>query len=294
MIFPCCYYNEVVCRSQFADDHHLAPINGIPSHQVLPFPSCPVTLPLHDFSSENRPFQVKYGQRVFIHLIQGMECDNIPALMDSGSEALKDSRVQRIQSRSRSAQPDDQAQPRTSRVAGRPSTGAPCRAAAGLTRFGGRVNGSCPLVLRRRLSSSPMVLTSWLKSRASSSRLLRVSSTIGSFHIVLRLDKLQRCTDRRRNDTELHTLRSDLRLHERIGHVCTVPCQEDIDAIDRSQTYVQSVECSLLGQRLGGEQRICRSFGLLGRRKDREPSEKHLPLGGSGRITGCALCNDDF
>ena len=43
---------------------------------------------------------------------------------------------------------NNQAQPRTSREAGWPSAGAPCYAAVGLTRFGGRVSGSCPLALR--------------------------------------------------------------------------------------------------------------------------------------------------
>ena len=69
--------------------------------------------------------------------------------------------------------------------------------------------------------------------------------------------------------TELHARSVDLRQHEGIGYVCTIPCQEDIDAIDRSQTYVQSVECSLLGQRHGREQRIRQSFRLLRCREDR-------------------------
>ena len=45
-----------------------------------------------------------------------MKRNDIPAFTDSRSEALKDSRVQRIQSLSRSARPNDQAQPR--RVSG--------------------------------------------------------------------------------------------------------------------------------------------------------------------------------
>ena len=65
--------------------------------------------------------------------------------------------------------------------------------------------------------------------------------TIGSSHIVPCLDKLHRCTDRRRNHTKLHARSIYLRLHEGIGNVCAVPRQENLDAIGRSYTYVQSV-----------------------------------------------------
>ena len=62
-------------------------------------------------------------------------------------------------------------------------------------------------------------------------------------NIVPCLDKLQWCADRRRDDTMLHTRRSDLRLHERVGNRCAVPRRKDIDTIDRSQTYVQTIKC---------------------------------------------------
>ena len=62
IINPRCYYHESVCISQLAGNHYLSSINGTPSDQVLPFPCCSITLPLYDFSSKNRPLQVKYGQ----------------------------------------------------------------------------------------------------------------------------------------------------------------------------------------------------------------------------------------
>ena len=51
---------------------------------------------------------------------------------------------------------NDQAQPRTSRVTGWPSAGAPGYAAGGLTPFGGRVIGLCPLPFCCRLNVFPM------------------------------------------------------------------------------------------------------------------------------------------
>ena len=100
IINPHCYDHESVYISQLTDDHYLSPINGMPSDQVLPFPRCSITLAFYDFSREYRPLYVKYGQCVFIHLIQGMQRDNIPTLTDSRSQAFKDSRVQRVSSHS--------------------------------------------------------------------------------------------------------------------------------------------------------------------------------------------------
>ena len=57
---------------------------------------CLIMLSLYDLSSENRSLHVKHGQCVFIHLVQGVKRDDIPALTDSRSEAFKYSRVQRI------------------------------------------------------------------------------------------------------------------------------------------------------------------------------------------------------
>ena len=96
IVRPRRYHNEFVCRSQLANDYYLASIDGLPADQVLPFPSCLISLPLYDFSSENCPLHVKYGQCIFIKFIQGMKRHNIPAFADSRSETVKNSRVQRL------------------------------------------------------------------------------------------------------------------------------------------------------------------------------------------------------
>ena len=88
------YHNEFVSGARLADDHDLASIDGPPADQILPFSGRLITLPLYDFSSENRPLHVEYGQCVFVKFIQGMERDDIPAFTDSRSETFKDSRVQ--------------------------------------------------------------------------------------------------------------------------------------------------------------------------------------------------------
>jgi hypothetical protein len=63
------YHNEFVCRSQLANDHDLTSIYGTPADQVLPFSGRLITLPLYDFSSENRPLHVECGQCIFVKFI---------------------------------------------------------------------------------------------------------------------------------------------------------------------------------------------------------------------------------
>ena len=93
---PCRYHNEFVCRSEFADDYDLTSIDSPPTDHILPFPSCLITLPLYDFSGEDRSLHVKYGQCIFIQFIQGVERHNVPAFTDSRPETFKDSWVQRV------------------------------------------------------------------------------------------------------------------------------------------------------------------------------------------------------
>ena len=112
--------------------------------------------------------------------------------------------------------------------------------------------------------------------------------------MVLRLDKLQWCTDSRRNDTEFHARSSDLRLQEGVGNVCAVPRQENIDAIDRSYTYVQTVKCSLLGQTMAEFSAAASASASSGLARTGRSARNHLSLGGGGRITGCTLRNDNF